>query len=269
VQFVSPLAAAQPLWLVLFSNFVTQAIAYFTIVSIVYVLVWRWGRERFRRARIPTTARADRAQFRREITNTFVTLLLGMFSAGSVLALYASGRTRLHNNPTSPLVIAAWIVGALLFNDLWFYSWHRLLHHPRIYRYVHAVHHRSIDVTPFSSYSFHAVEAVLLGAWIVPAAIWLPMPMAALGALQVIGLANNVMSHLGYEFVPRWVLRVPLLRWTNTATFHSLHHRDLRGNFGLHSRIWDKLFATELPDYERVFVTRSDDATTTHDERAE
>ena len=43
---------------------------------------------------------------------------------------------------------------------------------------------------------------------------------------------------------------------TNTATFHSLHHTRSRGNFGLHTRLWDRLFGTEIADYERVFVER-------------
>ena len=36
----------------------------------------------------------------------------------------------------------------------------------------------------------------------------------------------------------------------------SLHHTRHRGNFGLHSRIWDRLFGTEVPDYEEVFLAR-------------
>jgi len=67
-----------------------------------------------------------------------------------------------------------------------------------------------------------------------------------------------VMAHLGYEFLPRWLLRVPLLRWTNTATFHSLHHTRLNGNYGLHSRLWDRLFGTEVPDYEECFLRRGE-----------
>ena len=114
-------------------------------------------------------------------------------------------------------------------------------------------------MNPFTSYSFHAGEAVLLGAWIVPAAVLLPIPMASLGALQVFGLANNVMAHLGYEFLPAWLMKVPILRWTNTATFHSLHHTRSRGNFGLHTRLWDRLFGTEIADYESVFVARGKD----------
>jgi sterol desaturase/sphingolipid hydroxylase (fatty acid hydroxylase superfamily) len=238
-------------------SFVTQALAYFTVVGTVFVVVWRWGRERFADARIPGPQRVDGTQIRREIGHTIVTLIAGTTSAGAVVGLHAAGLAKLSDAPASPLVVAAWVVAGVLFNDAWFYGWHRLLHHPRLFRHIHAVHHASVDVNPFTSYSFHAIEAIVLGAWIVPAAVLLPIPMAALGVLQIIGLANNVMAHLGYEFLPAWLLRVPLLRWTNTATFHSLHHTRSRGNFGLHTRLWDRLFGTEIVDYERVFVERS------------
>ncbi len=248
--------SAPSMLVVLLSNLLTQSIGYFAVVGAIYAVVWWWGRERFRLARIPAPQRVNFAQIRREMGHTLVTLLAGGFSAGAVIGLDAAGRARLDHGSVAPLVVLGWIVAGLAFNDLWFYSWHRLLHHPSLFRHVHAVHHRSIDVNPFTSYSFHAVEAVLLGSWIVPAVVWLPVPMMALGVLQVIGLLNNVMAHLGYEFLPRWILRVPLLRWTNTATFHSLHHTRSRGNFGLHSRLWDRLFGTEIPDYEDVFVRR-------------
>lgn len=240
----------------LVQNFLTQALAYFALVGALYLLVWRWGRERFRVARIPSPRRVDSAQIRREVVNTFVTLVAGMTSAGTVLGLHAAGLTKLHGAPVPWWEIVLWIFAGVLFNDAWFYGWHRLLHHPKLFRYVHLVHHRSLDVNPFTSYSFHAIEAVLLGIWIVPAAVWLPVPMAAIGVLQLVGLANNVMSHLGYEFFPAWLVKVPILRWTNTATFHSLHHTRSRGNFGLHTRLWDRLFGTEIADYERVFVER-------------
>jgi len=240
------------------TGLVTQALGYFALAGALYIIVWRWGRERFRWARIPSPRRVDGAQLRREVGHTLVTLLAGGLSAGAVIGLHAAGRTRIIDGPVSPLVVAGWIGAALLFNDAWFYGWHRLLHHPVLFRHVHLVHHRSVDVNPFTSYSFHAVEALLLGGWIVPAVMLLPVPMAAIGALQLIGLGNNLMAHLGYEFLPRWILRVPLLRWTNTATFHSLHHTRSRGNYGLHTRLWDRLFGTEVADYEQVFVQRGE-----------
>lgn len=252
--------ASTPIPLLLIQNLVMQAVAYFAIVGAIFWVFWRWGRERFRGARIPAPAGVNAAQIRREIANTFVTFLVGTSSAGAVIAFHARGLTRLSSAPAPLWVMLAWTVALLVFNDAWFYGWHRLLHHPRLFRYVHAVHHKSVDVNPFTSYSFHAFEGFILGIWIVPAAILLPIPMATIGLLQVIGLANNIMSHLGYEILPRWILRVPLLRWTNTATFHSLHHTRLKGNFGLHTRLWDKLFGTEVPEYERVFLTRGEGA---------
>jgi sterol desaturase/sphingolipid hydroxylase (fatty acid hydroxylase superfamily) len=246
---------------IVIANFLSQALGYFGVVGAVYLVVWWWGRTRFRAARIPAPARVDAAQIRREIGHTLGTMLAGTTSASAVVGLHAAGLTRLSDGPHAPGVTAAWVVAGLLFNDAWFYGWHRTLHHPALFRHVHVVHHRSVDVNPFTSYSFHVVEAVLLGLWIVPAAMLLPIPMSALAALQGIGLANNVMSHLGYEFLPPWILRVPLLRWTNTATFHSLHHTRSRGNFGLHTRLWDRVFGTEIPDYERVFVQRGTEGT--------
>ena len=148
------------------------------------------------------------------------------------------------------------MLGFLLFNDAWFYGWHRLLHHRRIFPLIHIVHHRSVDVNPFTSYSFHALEGFILGAWIIPAALLVPIYAPLLGVLQVIGLANNVMAHLGYELLPRWLLRVPLLRQMNTATFHSLHHSQFHGNYGLLFRFWDRLFGTEVPGYEAAFLAR-------------
>jgi sterol desaturase/sphingolipid hydroxylase (fatty acid hydroxylase superfamily) len=247
---------SQPLWLVLVGNLITQAIGYFTVVGLVFLIVWRVLRERLRGARIPAPDRVNGAQIRREVKHTFVTFIVGTTSVGAVIALRGAGLTRIVEGDVPVLVTLAWIAGALAFNDLWFYSWHRFLHRPLPFRLIHAVHHKSVDVNPFTSYSFHAAEGFILGFWIVPAAVLLPIPMTALAVLQVVGLLNNVMSHLGYELLPRWLVRMPILRWTNTATFHSLHHTRLQGNFGLHSRIWDRLFGTEVAEYEAVFVRR-------------
>jgi sterol desaturase/sphingolipid hydroxylase (fatty acid hydroxylase superfamily) len=251
---------SQPLWLVLVANLVMQAVGYFVVVGAVFVVVWRLLRERLRSARIPAPDRVDGAQIRREVKHTFVTFLAGTTSAGAVIGLHNAGLTRIVDGDVPWWTTLLWVLGGLAFNDLWFYAWHRFLHRPLPFRWIHAVHHKSVDVNPFTSYSFHAVEAALLGIWIVPAAVLLPLPMTAVGVLQVVGLLNNVMSHLGYELLPRWVLRVPLLRFTNTATFHSLHHTRLRGNFGLHTRLWDRAFGTEVPDYEAVFLQRGEAA---------
>jgi sterol desaturase/sphingolipid hydroxylase (fatty acid hydroxylase superfamily) len=175
---------AESLVPIVVESLVAQVLGYFAVVGLVFMVVWWWGRERFRAARIPAPAKFDRAQLRRELWNTLGTFVAGTGSVAIVMALQVSGHTSLTTGAVPAVEVLAWTTGFVLFNDAWFYGWHRLLHHPRLFRHVHAVHHKSVDVNPFTSYSFHMLEALILGAWIVPVAIFLPLPMAALGLLQ-------------------------------------------------------------------------------------
>ena len=247
----------QPL-LMFVQGFVAQTISYFAIVGVLFLVFWKWGEYKFRSARIQATRRADGRQIRSEIKNTLVVMLVSSPVTLAVSLLYASGETKLTLDASSigwPIIVVTF-AGLLIFNDAWFYFWHRLLHHPKLFRRVHAVHHKSVDVNPFSSYSFHWFEGLILGAWILPASLLMPIYIPMLGVLQGVGLANNVMSHLGYELLPKWLLRAPLLRWINTSTFHNLHHTSSKGNFALMFRFWDRMLGTELPNYEAAFLER-------------
>jgi sterol desaturase/sphingolipid hydroxylase (fatty acid hydroxylase superfamily) len=239
-------------------NYVTQGAGFVVLLTLIFLVVWKWGARRFAGSRIHTRRHADAKQIRSELKHTLVTLAIGAANATVVVVLYREGVTRLSADVSgwSPLALLGCVVGLVLFNDVWFYGWHRLLHHPKLFKYVHAVHHQSVDVNPFTSYSFHAVEAFLLGAWAVPMVMLVPLPIPIFGVVQLIGTGNNVMSHLGYEFLPRWFIKVPPFKWLNSATFHSLHHTQFNGNYGLFTRFWDRLFGTEVPGYEQAFVER-------------
>ncbi|MCK6522031.1 sterol desaturase family protein [Myxococcota bacterium] len=247
-----------PDWIVSFiAASLGQAFSFLAVVSLVFVVIWRWGAKRLEGRRIRTKGRPfDGAQLRHELVNTGAVLLVGTAQGALISALYDRGLTTL----TMDLGALGWggalalTVGLVLFNDLWFYAVHRTLHTPWLFKHVHSVHHRSVDVNPFTSYSFHVVEGALLGAWVIPALLFVPMPMPVLMAAHVIGTTNNLMAHLGYELLPAWWTRAPLLRWSNTATFHSLHHGQLKGNYGLFTRTWDRLLGTELPSYEQAFA---------------
>ena len=247
-------------WLMLIQGFAAQTLSYFAIVGLLYLLIWKWGAQRLESRRIQARRRVDGKQIRFEIKNTLIMLLASSPMTLAVSMLYASGQTQLTLNAATigwPM-IAATFVGLLLFNDAWFYFWHRLLHHPKLFRHVHATHHKSVDVNPFSSYSFHWFEGFILGAWILPVALLVPIYIPMLGGLHAIGLANNLMSHLGYEFFPRGLLRVPLLSWINTSTYHNMHHSSFNGNYGLMFRFWDRLLGTELKNYESTFRARAE-----------
>jgi sterol desaturase/sphingolipid hydroxylase (fatty acid hydroxylase superfamily) len=143
-----------------------------------------------------------------------------------------------------------------VLNDVWFYGMHRLLHTEWLFKRVHSVHHRSVDVSPFTSYSFHPLEGLMLTAWVIPTVLLLPIPLPLLGVVQVIGLLNNVNAHLGYELQPRWFVRVPPFSWLTSSTFHNLHHAQVTGNYGLMLRVWDRVFGTERAEYAARFLAR-------------
>ncbi|MBK9644590.1 MAG: sterol desaturase family protein [Deltaproteobacteria bacterium] len=162
-----------PDWIPLFfATFLGQSLSFVAVVSLVFLLTWRWGAKRLAGRRIHGRGRPfDGAQLRHELLNTLAVLAVGAAQGLVLSALHARGLTRLTEELGAGglLGAAATLVGLIVFNDLWFYSVHRALHTPWLFKHVHAVHHRSVDVNPFSSYSFHVVEGALLGGWVIPA----------------------------------------------------------------------------------------------------
>src|SRR5690606_12989108 len=128
------------------------------------------------------------------------------------------------------------------WNELHFYISHRLLHTPWLRRF-HATHHRSHIATPFSTYAFHPVEALMLGS--VPL---LPMlahdfSFFALASLPVMSIALNTLGHSNYEFSST----APARGWLDASRRHHLHHACYHGNYGFLLSVFDRLLGTALP----------------------
>ncbi len=145
----------------------------------------------------------------------------------------------------------AWefIAFALLFfgHDAYFYAMHRLIHRPGVFERVHKVHHLSTNPTPLSAFAFHPSEAFLELAGAIALVCLIPISAPMVFAFSLVSLAYNVMGHLGVEIYPRWWLRHPVLGLFNSATVHNHHHRSFKGNYGLYTLIWDRLFGTYNP----------------------
>ena len=136
-----------------------------------------------------------------------------------------------------------WFVALFLLIPLWesfyFYWIHRLLHVPFLYRHVHALHHRNINVGPWSGLSMHPVEHVIfLGSGLihllVPAS-----PVHILYHMQYLTLTAAT-THCGFEgMVVKDRNRLKL------GTFHhQMHHRYFECNYGSLEVPWDKLFGS-------------------------
>jgi Delta7-sterol 5-desaturase len=223
-------------------------------VALAYLLVWKIFNKPLKNWRIQIRERADAQQIKSEIKNAVFVFLVGACSSSVVLYLHTLGYGKIYEDAAdySPFWAIAGFFLIWIIDDAWFYWVHRLLHHRSIYHYIHAVHHQSIDVNPFSSMSFHWVEAFLLSSWIFPISFIMPTYLPALGVMQIVGLINNIKAHLGYELYPAG-LNKGWFRFLAASTHHNMHHSKFKGNYGLHFRFWDKVCGTEFRDYETVF----------------
>jgi sterol desaturase/sphingolipid hydroxylase (fatty acid hydroxylase superfamily) len=180
-------------------------------------------------------------QLRRELSLSASSVLI--FGLGLIVpwGLLQLGWARLEPQPGA-FRIALEFALLLVWNELHFYVCHRLLH-TRPLRRFHAHHHRSIVTTPWSTYSFHPVEALLLGS--VPL---LPMlvhdfSFAALAALPVLSIALNSIGHSNYSFI---AAESPAV--THSPSYrHHRHHVSYHGNYGFLLSVFDRWFGTALP----------------------
>ena len=127
------------------------------------------------------------------------------------------------------------------------------MHHPKLYRMIHLTHHKSVNPSPWTSYSFHFFEAIT-EALIAPIIMLLiPMHPIALIMFGMSSLFINVYGHLGFEISPRWFRKSIFFEFVNTSVHHNLHHEKFHGNYGLYFRIWDRIMGTEHPDYVKEY----------------
>jgi sterol desaturase/sphingolipid hydroxylase (fatty acid hydroxylase superfamily) len=142
---------------------------------------------------------------------------------------------------------------AIVFHDFYFYWMHRLMHHKRIFKYVHRVHHESTNPSPWAAYAFHPWEA-LIQALVMPILVF-TLPLHPLTAFLFLAymIIRNVIGHLGFEIFPKGWTRNRWLSWTTAVTHHSLHHEHFHGNYGLYFTWWDRWMKTEHSAYHDTF----------------
>lgn len=137
----------------------------------------------------------------------------------------------------------AFIIYFLVY-DTYFYWSHRLLHQGWLYKKVHVIHHMSLNPTPFASYSFHPVEAIINLLYFLPLLCFVPMSLEMFILLLVLTDFGNLAGHLGYDFIPKKMWKNRWGSWLTTPTHHNLHHQYSKYNFGLYWRGWDEICKT-------------------------
>jgi Delta7-sterol 5-desaturase len=195
------------------------------------------------------------SEIRREITYSLLSIVIfGMIGAATVMAA-RMGWTQLYWRVDEYGKGWFWgsIACAILLHDTWFYWTHRLMHHRRLFRHFHRVHHLSHNPSPWAAYAFNPSEAVV-HAMIFPITMSvMPMHPYAFVIFMLFQVTYNVIGHTGYEIHPRWLMDSWLGKILNTPTNHAMHHEKMRGNYGLYFNVWDRLMGTNHRDYETRF----------------
>ena len=185
----------------------------------------------------PVSAQQWRTEFRQSGVSILI-FGLGMVFPWGLLQL---GWAHLDANASAGK-IALEILALLVWNDVHFWVNHRLLHTKGLRRF-HLPHHRSVTTTPFSTYSFHPIEALMLGNVILLPMLVHDFSFWALLSVPLFSLFFNCIGHANYDFFTK----VSYAHWFAASRRHHLHHACYNGNYGFQFTFMDRLFGTRLP----------------------
>ena len=226
--------------------------------GLTFLLLWVLLRGRLAHRRIDP-AYPEARHLRREILFSLASLgvfaLIGVAMTGAALA----GWTRLYVDfgAYGWFYWAGSIAALLVLHDAYFYWTHRLMHHRRLFKHFHRLHHRSHNPSPWAAYAFAPLEAVVQGLFLTIASFVLPLHPTAILVFLLHQIFRNALGHSGFEIYPASWQRHPILRWINTTSHHHLHHSKGRENFGLYFLWWDRLMGTEHPESAATFARAS------------
>jgi len=118
-----------------------------------------------------------------------------------------------------------------LLTPMWivvhFYATHRLLHWPPLYKSVHYIHHKNVNVGPWSGLAMHPAEHLIFYSavvlfWMIPAC-----PLHAVYLLTTLSLSAPE-GHLGFDALV-WRKR----KFAPVSDYmHYLHHKYVTVNYG-------------------------------------
>lgn len=235
--------------------FAGTTLRYLVFAGLAWVLGYRWFVRRWRHRKIiPAMPRAE--DVRHELGWSAVTLLIFGVIGTATLWLGSQGWNQIYWSVDERgwTWFALSIAAAIVLHDTYFYWTHRLMHHPRLFRRIHLTHHHSRNPTPWASYAFSPLEAIIEAGIFPLVALVIPMHPLAIGLFLLWQVVFNVTGHCGYEVYPAWLMRTWLGKVLNTPTNHVMHHEKAVGNYGIYFNVWDRWMGTNQDAYEERFL---------------
>lgn len=238
-------------------SFKFYGIAFFGIILIRYFLVaggmylifyspFRQSLEKQDRPQIPSW---KSIQF--DIKLSVISAAIFAIASSLIISLYNKELTLIYSDPQD---YGLWYLGVsyaavLILQDAYFYFTHRLFHHPFLFHWVHQGHHRSRYPTPWTSFAFDPIEAIINALFLIGIVFIIPLHFITLIAVLITMTVWSVLNHLGIDCLPLTFPHHWLGKWFIGPAHHSIHHLKYRFHYGLYFTFWDKLFNTQDPNY--------------------
>ncbi len=232
----------------------TIALRYYIIAGLAFFIFYvlykqKWGSKKIQ-LRFP-----KQKDYVREIL--FSTITIFIFATVPYVMLNTGLRqyTQFYtlDNPYPTWWFYTAFVLMLLLHDAYFYFTHRLMHHPKLFKLVHLLHHKSTNPSPWAALAFHPIEAIVEVGIVVVFLFVMPLCFWHLFFFFLFMMLYNVYGHLGWELYPKGFAKSKIGKWINTSVNHNQHHQYFKGNYGLYFLWWDRWFNTIRPDYEIQF----------------
>ncbi|WP_294973351.1 sterol desaturase family protein [Tabrizicola sp.] len=230
VEVMQTLAWGWVLWL-----FAVNAVAVFLWYSAfeLHLYIRRAQGNRFKyNGKFPADTPSDVFWFKSQNLDNFLRGFLSgvpIWTGLQVLVLwcYANGIGNWVTFADHPVWLVFLCLIVPVIHEFHFYCIHRLIHVPILYKWVHSVHHNSINPSPWSSLSMHPVEHLAYFSTILYHLILPSNPLIALYQLHYAGF-GAVPGHVGFD-------KVELTEDTGIdshAFIHYLHHKYFEVNYG-------------------------------------
>lgn len=126
----------------------------------------------------------------------------------------------------------------IIWNDIHFYTMHRLMHSQL--KKIHVAHHLSVSATPFTAYSMSIWEAVILGSVMPIAMLFHNFSLLSLTILPIWSIAINTLAHSNCNLFPN-ASEHSLL---GVIKHHQSHHSKYHGNYSFFFTQLDQWFNT-------------------------
>ena len=131
------------------------------------------------------------------------------------------------------------MIAVLFLRQMHFYWTHRWTHWKPLYKVAHYLHHRNVNIGPWSGLSMHPIEHLIyfsgvLLHWVIPS-----HPIHAVFHLLHTGLSPAA-GHAGFS---KFVVKDDKT-FSNGGYFHYLHHRYFECNYGNEGVPLDKWFGS-------------------------